>query len=250
MPEHTRFDLADHIATVTFDRDEKRNAFNHAMAEEVIAGIETAERRGARVLVLRANPGARVWCAGHDLGDLRADSDPTRSGDPMLRLFDRVLDSPLPVLTLVEGAVYAGGLILNVVADLAVATPDTTVTMTANRLGIPFTPEMYAYWMRVLGLHRVKELFLTAAPMPAVEAKAAGIFNRVVSREELEATIRAWIEPMLACAPEALADTKAQLNRLARTHGLTPEDEATIEEGRQRLLTGFGERLAAFRRRD
>jgi len=250
MSGHTRFEIARHVATVTFDRDEKRNAFHHAMAEEVLARIDTAEREGARVIVLRANPGARVWCAGHDLGDLRPDSDPTRSGDPMLRLFDRVLDTPLPVITVVEGAVYAGGLILNVVADLALATPEATVTMTANRLGIPFTPEMYAYWISVLGMHRVKELFLTAAPMPAEEAKAAGLFNRVVSRDRLDATLEAWIEPMLACSPQGLADTKAQLNLLARRHALMPEDETAIEDGRRRLLEGFGERLAAFRRRD
>jgi methylmalonyl-CoA decarboxylase len=58
------------IATITLNRDEKRNAFNHEMAERFLQNLERAERENARVVVMRANPGVKVWCAGHDLSEL------------------------------------------------------------------------------------------------------------------------------------------------------------------------------------
>jgi methylmalonyl-CoA decarboxylase len=246
----TRFRIDDAIATITFDRDAKRNAFSHAMSEEVLARLDEAQAGGARVVILRANPGVRAWCAGHDLGDLRADSDPTRSGDPMLRLFDRVREIPLPVIALVEGSVYAGGLVLVVVCDLAVAAEGATVAMTANRLGIPFTPEMYAYFLRVLGLHKTKELFFTAEPISAEDARTAGIFNHVVPADTITEFTDDLARKMLRCSPAALADTKSQLDRLADQTALPPDDLAAIEAGRRALLerAELRERLDELRR--
>lgn len=247
----TRLDISGAIATITFDRDDKRNAFSHAMSTEVLHHIDTAMAESARVLVLRANPGVAVWCAGHDLADLDIESDTTRSNDPMLALFSRIQEIPVPVITLVEGDVFAGGLILNVVADIAVAARDTRVSMTANRIGIPFTPEMYAYWLRVVNLHKLKELFFTAAPITADDAYIAGIFNHVVERDRLDETVSGIADRILECAGDSVADSKAQLNRIASRSSLTTEDLVAIEEARRRILDSpaLAERLAALVKR-
>ncbi len=84
---HTQFELRNGVVIITFDRDEKLNAFNAAMTAEVAAHLERAQQAGARVVVLRANPGVRVWCAGRDLSELSPGADP--ADDPMLNCSSR-----------------------------------------------------------------------------------------------------------------------------------------------------------------
>ena len=175
----TRFTLSDAIAVVTFDRDDKLNAFNTAMTAEVNGHIDAAVAAGARGIVLRANPGVRVWCAGRDLAELRPGADP--GDDPMLKLFDKITEVPIPVINMVEGAVYGGGLMLNLVSDIVIASTTATVAMTANKLGIPLPTETYAYWLRVMGLHKGKEMPFTAGNISA-PAPPSCSWARLVNR--------------------------------------------------------------------
>lgn len=232
----SRLAIENSIATITFNRDDKRNAFNHAMSREILGHFDAAERERCRVIILRANPGAGVWCSGHDLTDLRPGEDPYRSGNPMIELFSRIQKVPMPVMTMVEGSVYAGGLLLNMVADIAMASVTAEVAMTANRIGIPFIPEIYAYWLKVTGLHKTKELFFTAAPIPAREACAAGIFNHVVEVENLERLTLELAGKILQCSAEAVANSKYQLNLLAARIYLSKEELKDVERGRREML--------------
>ncbi len=241
---YTRFEQRNGIAIVTFDRDEKLNAFNAAMTAEVAAHLERARQAGARVVVLRANPGVRVWCAGRDLSELSPGADP--ADDPMLKLFEQIMALPIPVLNMVEGAVYGGGLMLNVVSDIVIAASNATVAMTANKLGIPLPTATYAYWLRVLGLHKMKELLFTASAISAQDAYVAGIFNHVVEPERLESYTLDLARRVLECSAEGVADAKLQLNLLAQRFLLTEADRRAIEEHRCALLNGedFRTRLA------
>ena len=243
----TRLALTDAIAVITFDRDDKANAFNTDMTAEVNAAIDAALAAGARVIVLRANPGVRVWCAGRDLGELRPGDDP--GDDPMLKLFEKITEVPVPVINMVEGAVYGGGLMLNMVSDIVIASTTATVAMTANKLGIPLPTETYAYWLHVIGIHKVKELLFTAGNISAQDAHAAGIFNHVVEPDDLESYTLGVIAPrILACSADGIANTKFQLNLLARRFYLTEADRSAIAAHRRALLDGddYRARLAAL----
>ena len=236
MP-YTRYELREQVAIITFDRDDKLNAFNAEMTAEVNAALDDALASGARAIVLRANPEVRVWCAGRDLSELRPGADP--GDDPMVRLFDKFMELPVPVLNMVEGAVYGGGVMLNMASDIVVASTTATVAMTANKLGIPLPTETYAFWLRVLGLHKIKEMLFTAANLSAQDAYTAGIFNHVVEPENLESyTLDVVTRRILACSPDGIANAKFQLNLLARRHALTEEERDAIAAHRRQLLDG------------
>ncbi|BAL98528.1 MULTISPECIES: enoyl-CoA hydratase-related protein [Caldilinea] len=233
----TRFEQRNDVVIITFDRDEKLNAFNAAMTAEVAAHLDRAQQANARVVILRANPGVRVWCAGRDLSELRPGVDP--ADDPMLKLFEQIMALPLPVLSMVEGAVYGGGLMLTMASDIVIAANNATVAMTANKLGIPLPTETYAYWMRILGLHKMKELLFTASAISAQDAYIAGIFNHIVEPEHLESyTLDVIARRILECSPEGIANAKQQLNLLAQRYVLTEVDRRVIDEHRYALLNG------------
>ena len=237
------------IATITFTRNDKRNAFDGEMSETVSRFLDQAVAQHARVVLLRARPDASVWCAGHDLGEFRQGEDPCDLTSPLFRLVENIQKIPVPVIAVLEGDAYAGGVLLLLAADLVVATESVKLVMTGNRIGVPFPTSVYRYWLHVLGLHRIKGLFFTAQPMTARDAHAAGIVNRVCRLDELEATLAELTASILACSPEGIADTKRQLNLLASQSSLSPEEQASIDLARRQIYESdtFAKRLAAHR---
>ncbi|MCA9266245.1 MAG: enoyl-CoA hydratase/isomerase family protein [Planctomycetales bacterium] len=233
--EHVNYSLDAHgVATITLNRDEKRNALTHAMSEALLQFVDRAAADGGRVVVLRANRGVNVWCAGHDLSEL--DPRTLYTANPTLDVFRKVQSSPLPVIAMVEGRVFAAGLLLVLCADIVLATPDAEIAISSNRMGIPLTPDLYAFWLRVMGLHRVKELLFTAAPLSAQDALQAGLYNHVVQPHELEQRTAQMIDQILANSPEGIANTKFQLNLIAQQTGLTADVLTQIAAQSEKLL--------------
>lgn len=222
------------IATLTLNRDEKRNAINNEMANCILDGLGRAEENNARVVVLRANPGAKVWCAGHDLSEL--DPQNLEQGNRTLEVCRRLQETPLPVVAMVEGRVFGGGLLLLLSVDLAVATQSASVAFTANKLGIPLKPHWYTLLVNTVGLRQAKELLFTAAPISAADAHRAGLYNHLTTAEDLAATAQAMVERMLECSPEGLAASKRTLNLLACEPPLSPSQRAEIARTDQALL--------------
>ncbi|HEX6827475.1 MAG TPA: enoyl-CoA hydratase-related protein, partial [Burkholderiales bacterium] len=58
------------VGTITLNQPEKRNALSEAMVGGIIAALQDFRARKLRVAILRAQPGVKVWSAGHDVGEL------------------------------------------------------------------------------------------------------------------------------------------------------------------------------------
>jgi methylmalonyl-CoA decarboxylase len=233
--EFIKYNVKNDIATITMNRDEKRNALNDAMSNYIIDCINAAQKEKVRVIVLRANPGVAVWCSGHDLADMPADID--FSDNPLKSLLDRIEDVPIPVISMVEGAVYAGGVLMAIYSDIVVAADNANVVITGNKIDIPLPTNIYAYWLKVSCLHKIKELLYTASAITARDAYIAGIYNHVVERSKLETFTYDIARKIIACSPKGVADSKLQLNTLSRAMGLSAEDIEKIEQHRQSLIS-------------
>ena len=62
---HVLAELAGAVGTVTLDHERRRNALSQTLVEEVIAALQRFREAKARVVILRASPGAKVFSAGH-----------------------------------------------------------------------------------------------------------------------------------------------------------------------------------------
>lgn len=224
----------DRVATITLNRDDKRNAINRDMARQILDGLAKAESDAVRLVILRANRNAKVWCAGSDLAEL--DPQVLQTENPTLDIVARIQSSSFPVLAMVEGGVYAGGLLILIGADIVVAARNARVAITSNKLGIPLEPELYAYWLRVMGIHKAKELLFTAEPISADDAYHAGLYNHVVDKDQLEATAETIARSILDCNPEVVANTKHQLNLIAMQSALSDEAHQDIKKRNEQIL--------------
>jgi methylmalonyl-CoA decarboxylase len=234
MPQHIKVDQTKAVCTITLDRDEKRNAFSDAMSEECVAALDKAVEDGCSAVVIRANAGANVWSAGHDLTEIRNPQDLVN--DSMFVLFRKIVDCPLPVICAVDGDVYAGGFVITVLSDMVVATRRSRFCMTINKMGLPLPILCYQYCANVLGLHKAKEMFLTARLITAQDACTQGLVNHVVeSHDDLFAKVDELVQALSTCSPAGVAFTKGMLNAI--THGLVfdPQTTRQYEQGAKRL---------------
>lgn len=168
------------VGTVTMANPHKANCLSSALIEEVLAGLAGFIDAGVRIAVLRAQPGARVWSAGHDVTEIPRDGgDPLTFTTPLEQLLRHVRRAPFPVLAMVEGTVWGGACDLVFSCDLIVAHRASTFAMTPAKMGLPYNMAGLTHFLGVIPLHRVKEMYFTAKPMGAEEAAAFGLVNRL-----------------------------------------------------------------------
>ncbi|MGW5206695.1 crotonase/enoyl-CoA hydratase family protein [Streptomyces griseoincarnatus] len=167
------------VTTVVLSRPEARNAVDGPTAAEladVFRAFEVDDE--ARVAVLWGEGG--TFCAGADLKALGTEraNRVTEDGDgPMgptrLRLSK-------PVIAAVSGHAVAGGLELALWCDLRVAEEDAVFGVFCRRWGVPLIDGGTVRLPRLIGTSRAMDMILTGRPVPAPEAYAMGLANRVV----------------------------------------------------------------------
>jgi methylmalonyl-CoA decarboxylase len=241
--------IDERLGILTLNHPEKRNCLSSALVAEFLAALDRFARADVRAVLLRALPGSRVWCAGHDIGELpRPGRDPLPYAEPFETLLRGVQDFPSPVVALVEGGVWRGGCDLVFSCDIVVGTGTASFAMTPARIGIPYNPSGMIHFLNVLGLHRAKEMFFTADPLGAEEALRAGILNRLVPAEELERTGREIAARIAANAPLAVRALKGQFRLLSRGFPMDAETFERIQAIRRTVYDSedYAEGIRAF----
>lgn len=208
---------------------------------------------------LRADPSIRVvllhslvpgvFCAGADLKE-RAEMSQAEAGafvQSLRSAFTELEDLPLPVIAVLEGVAFGGGLELALAADLRVAGSEARMGLVETALAIIPGAGGTQRLPRIIGAARAKELIFTARRIDAAEAGRLGLVDRVVpAGAALDAALALGRE-ILPNGPVALRMAKQAVNRgldLDRDAGLALEQAcyAQVIPTRDRL-----EGLAAFR---
>ena len=92
------------LAVITMTNQAKRNVLSEEMIEGILDGLKQAEQAKARTVILRAEPGCKVWSAGHDVVELPATHrDPLGWGDPLRVVIRAIEEFPAPVIARFEG---------------------------------------------------------------------------------------------------------------------------------------------------
>jgi methylmalonyl-CoA decarboxylase len=242
--------LAEHIGTITFNYAEKRNCLSQALIHEVLAAFDGFARDKARVVVLRAAPSSSVWSAGHDVRELPEEGeDPLAYTVPLENLLRCVQDFPAPVISMIEGSVWGGACDLAFTCDILVGTDSASFAMTPAVIGVPYNTSGLTHFISVLGLHKVKEMFFTAKPIPADEAFRLGLLNHLVPCDALEAGTNNLAAQICRNSPLAIGVLKQQLRLLSKGHALDAEAFEHIHALRRTVYQSadYHEGLHAFK---
>ncbi len=244
-----RMQFEDQVATLTLDHDRRRNALSKELIADILAAFEEFGRQRARAVILRANPGARVWSAGHDVRELpNPGRDPLSYQDPLEQVIRAIRASPAPVIGMIEGGVWGGGCEVALCCDILVGAPSATFAITPAKLGVPYNISGVLRVMSAVGPMLAREMFFTARPLEAERALQVGILNHLVPADELEAYTRELAATIARNSPLAIATIKEQLRTLTNAAPLHPESFERLQGLRRKVYDSgdYREGIAAF----
>jgi methylglutaconyl-CoA hydratase len=244
-----KFTSRDGIARITLDRPERHNAFDDAVIAELAAALQTiASDKRSRVLLLQASGAS--FSAGADLAWMKRLAALGRAAnrkDALIfgRMMQSLAELPIPTIALVQGPAYGGGVGLVAACDFALAVPGARFLLSEVKLGL--IPAIISpYVVRAVGPAAAKRLFLGAAAIGAAEALRLDLISAIVAETDLAAEGERLAESLRANAPEAMAEAKKLVGRVAFrpiTTALVKETAELIAarrasaEGREGLAT-------------
>ena len=154
-----------------------------AALAEALAAVDSSE--DARVVVISAS--GRLFCAGHDLAELRA----AETSAERLALFEQcsalmmsLSEYRLPVIAQVQGAAVAAGCQLVASCDLAYAAQSAKFAVSGINLGL-FCSTPGVALGRAVGRRAAAEMLMSGRFIDAAEAVSIGLINRAVPDAEL-----------------------------------------------------------------
>lgn len=209
-----------HIAKITIDRPQVRNAFRPETVIELSDAFTRAREDEEVGVVILTGAGPHAFCSG---GDQRVRGDTGYlSGEAshaggagrfhVTDLHVQIRRLPKPVVAMVAGYAIGGGHVLHVVCDLTIAASNARFGQTGPRVG-SFDGGFGASVLAAqVGQKRAKEIWFLCRQYDAEQALAMGLVNAVVPLEHLEAETVAWCAEMLALSPFALRLLKASFN--------------------------------------
>lgn len=179
---------ADGIATVTLNRPDRLNALDAALCDALIGTLRDVTADAAVRVVIVTGAG-RAFCAGADLTVLERDGATLVAAGKDVALLLR--EAPQPVIAAVNGPAAGGGANLALACDYRVASADATMGQVFPRLGLGQDWGGSHFLPRLVRPAIALELVWSARMVPAAEALALGLVDRVVPAERLADEVRA-----------------------------------------------------------
>lgn len=227
----------------------KVNTLSRLLIEDLCAALQQMQSDSIHVLILRAVKGAKVFSAGHDVRELPTNGrDPLTYNDPLRHVIRSIETHPAVIIAMVEGSVWGGACELVMGCDLVVAADDVTFALTPARLGIPYNLSGTLNFLKVAGMHLVKEMLFTAEPMSAQRLAEAGVINHVVPRPDLDTFTMELARKITDTSPLVHRILKEELRVLGNAHPLNPESYERIQSLRREVYdsSDYQEGIKAF----
>ncbi len=194
------------ITTITLNRAKSRNALTREGIGEIVAALTSiGADNSVKVLVLAGDGPA--FCAGHDLKELRAHTDPNWTKELFTACSEMMLAMtrlPQPIIARVHGIATAAGCQLVATADMAVAAKSATFATPGVNIGLFCSTPMVAL-SRNVGRKKAMEMLMTGRPLSAMDAETAGLINMSVDDDKLDETVYGLAQLIASKSPKVLA---------------------------------------------
>jgi enoyl-CoA hydratase/carnithine racemase len=209
--EEIRYDVADHVLTITLNRPERLNAFTPTMGRELIEAFDQADADDDVRAVIVTGEG-RGFCAGADLGgggdtfdwrERQTEDETPRDGGGVVAL--RIFDSTKPVIAAINGPAVGVGITMTLPMDIRLVAEGAKIGFVFARRGI--VPEACSSWFlpRIVGISRAMEWVATGRVFSAEEALAGRLVRSVHPQAELLEAAHALAAEISESAPVSVA---------------------------------------------
>lgn len=231
---HVELDVGDAVATIRMNRP-PMNALNSAVQGELrAAATDASERKDVRAVVVYG--GEKVFAAGADIKEI-ADlsyTDMLDRSDALQAAFTAVARIPKPTVAAITGYALGGGCELALACDMRIAADDAQLGQPEILLGVIPGAGGTQRLSRLIGPARAKDLIYTGRFVPADEALAIGLVDRVVAAADVYPAAVEWAGQFATGPAYALRAAKEAIDR-----GLETDLATGLEIERQQFASLF-----------
>jgi len=235
--QHILYDVADKLATITFNRPERRNAVNWPMSSEISQALKAAETDPAVSVIILKGAGP-CFSSGYDMGPTMGTpprqvgtlTAETETGEETVSVWDNrarvqghieymleIWNNWKPVIAQVHGECLGGASALALACDLLIAGEDARLGHPGVRALAPGEETAIFAWH--VGLKKAKEMVLTGDALTAREMLDYRMANYVFPVAELEKETRTIARRIANVDSQLLALSKRMINRVFDTQG-------------------------------
>jgi len=179
------YEVKDHVAVITFNRPQQRNAFDADMTQEMLAVMDRFEADEEAWAGIVTGAGERAFCAGMDLKAFAAGEGPAilhgRGGFAGFVTYPRTK----PIIAAVNGAALAGGCEIVLSCELVCAVESALFGQPEVKRGLYAGAGGAFRLPRSMPKARAMEILLTGEPIDAHAAYLLGFINAVVPTDKL-----------------------------------------------------------------
>ena len=219
------------VATITLDRQARRNAVNEAACDAIGAAVQQSVRDGARAIVLTGAGGH--FCSGADIGE----ADRVRFA--IRKCLDTFRAAPIVTIAAIDGFALGAGVQFAAACDLRVATTTARFGVPAAKLGLAVDHTTVQQVAMLVGGSQARAMLLACEEIDGQRAFDLGFVNRIGTLADAQA----WAGEIAARAPLTIAAHKLALNRLEPDLG---DDDVAAAVGRAWSSADLAEGRAAF----
>jgi enoyl-CoA hydratase/carnithine racemase len=177
-----------HVAVLTIDRPQRRNAISGAVAQALDRHVKAIEADPTVRVAILTGAGTQAFCAGADLKEMAEGGDPLARSTPDGGFAGFVFQPRRKLwIAAVNGAALAGGFELLLACDMAIASSVAVFGLPEVKRGLVAAAGGIFRLPRVVPRGVAMELIATGEPIDAPRALALGLVNRVVPPQELMA---------------------------------------------------------------
>ena len=205
------------IATLALSRPQAHHALDHQMIEEITQVLDILSSHNKVRALLLASSGP-TFCAGGDLNWMRSQfaasrAEKRKSAQKLATMLLTLYRFPKPVLCVVQGNSYGGGLGLIAASDIVIAHKQATFALTETKLGlIPAT--IGPFVIAKIGGAAARSIFITGRKFNALEGQGLGLVTQAVEQDEIEDALEQQVKIILSASPEAMKRAKELLLHL------------------------------------
>ncbi|MEW6635808.1 MAG: enoyl-CoA hydratase-related protein [Actinomycetota bacterium] len=211
--DYVRVEHEGGVAVVTIDRQEKMNALNAQVQEEITEAFASIPPGEVRAAVI-TGAGEKAFVAGADVGGMEQMSalEVREFGRIGTRMMQAIEGAPFPVIAAINGFALGGGLEIALACDIRIAAENARLGFPEVTIGIMPGAGGTQRLPRVVGSGVARELVFTGRMVDAREAKEIGLVDRLVGEGEALEAAKELARQIAKNAPLAVRNAKTAMN--------------------------------------
>ena len=240
MSKFVKFEDRGSIRIITFDRAEKKNAFNEEMLISISNIIEQASDLVEIRSIIITSKCEKIFSSGYDISSESIDSKESlfkihiindrADKHPLMKISEVIMESPKIIIAAINGSIFGGALEVMLNCDFQFFSKESFFCMPPVKLGIFYNYNGLKNFINKVGISNTKKIFFTGDKFNSDEAIHMNIFDFVVDQKDVLENAIAFSKKISVNAPLSIASIKRSINAFEKSQSIDNNEYNKIKE--------------------